>query len=619
DANTPMDAGYWYRNLRQTVLFEHATRGLLAEGHSLFVEMSPHPVLTVPVQATIDATDSPAATLGSLRRDEGDARRLLTSLAEAHTHGVELDWQALFPGTRTTVDLPTYAFQRQHYWPDHAAVPDTAPTAVDEVEARFWEAVEREDLEELAAELEVADGSASVELGAVLPVLSSWRRQRRERSTLDGWRYRVTWKPLASGTLPTSGLSGRWLVVRPEGADTHPWAAGTGEALTRAGADVVELSLAAGELTREALASRLREFGDAGLAGVVSLLGLDESAHVDHERVPAGLVGTVALVQALGDAGVGARLWAVTSGAVSTGRSDALESPVQAQLWGLGRVVALEYADRWGGLIDLPQAYDTRAGARFTAALAGAGNEDQLAVRGSGVVVRRLVQAEQVESAKRWTPRGTALVTGGTGAIGGHVARWLAREGAEHLVLTSRRGLDAPGAGELKAELEELGAEVTVAACDVADRAAVAGLLDELAADGRAPRSVFHAAGVGQTQPLDGMTAADMAEVFGAKTAGAAHLDELVDAEGLDAFVLFSSNSGVWGGGGQGAYAAANAYLDALAQRRRARGLTATSVAWGLWAGGGMAGDEEAEHLRRRGLTAMAPERAVAALAQAVA
>ncbi|KOV67284.1 hypothetical protein ADL01_24730, partial [Streptomyces sp. NRRL WC-3618] len=114
-------------------------------------------------------------------------------------HGAELDWKALFPGARTTVDLPTYAFQRQHYWPDHSASPDTTPTAVDEVEARFWEAVEREDLAELAAELEVADGSAAAELGAVLPVLSSWRKQRRERSTIDGWRYRVTWKPLPSG------------------------------------------------------------------------------------------------------------------------------------------------------------------------------------------------------------------------------------------------------------------------------------------------------------------------------------------------------------------------------------------------------------------------------------
>ncbi|MFF1699826.1 type I polyketide synthase [Streptomyces sp. NPDC058257] len=635
-ANTPMDAWYWYRNLRQTVLFEQATRGLLADGHGLFLEMSPHPVLTVPVQAVIDATETPAATLGSLRRDEGGAHRLARSMAEAHVHGVELDWSALYPGARTIVDLPTYAFQREHYWPDFADQADETPlTRVDEVEARFWEAVEREDLEELTAELDVPEGSATG-LGDLLPVLSAWRRQRRERSVVDGWRYRVTWKPL-SGGLPSPVLAGRWLVVLPEEAAGHAWTTGVVDALAQAGAEVDELHVTAAQvkLGREFLVQQLRERergegkgegkgedeGEGGLAGVVSLLGLDESAHEEYGTVPAGLAGTVALVQALGDTAVDARLWVVSSGAVSTGRSDRLARPVQGQVWGLGRVAALEHPENWGGLIDLPQSVDARAASRFTAILAGAGDEDQLAVRGSGVFVRRLVRAEPTDAAepsRQWEARGTALITGGTGAIGAHVARWLVREGAEHLVLTSRRGLDAPGAAELKAELEVLGAEVTVAACDVADRDAVSALLEQLARDGHTLRSVFHAAGVGQAQPLAGTATADIAGVLAAKAAGAAHLDELLGDTPLDAFVLFSSNSGVWGGGGQGAYAAANAYLDALAEQRRARGLTATSVAWGLWAGGGMAGEDGEEHLRRRGLRPMDPAPAVGALAQAV-
>ncbi|WP_190120650.1 type I polyketide synthase, partial [Streptomyces flavofungini] len=644
DANTPMDSGYWYRNLRQTVLFEHATRGLLTEGHGLFLEMSPHPVLTVPVQATIDATDSQAVTLGSLRRDDGGANRLLASIAEAHAHGAELDWAALYPGARATVDLPTYAFQRDHYWllaPQEEEQPEGAPLATDEVESRFWDAVEREDLEGLAAELDVADGPAA-ELGAVLPVLSSWRRQRRERATLDSWRYQVAWEPLA-GELPAAGPTGRWLVVvpeepqrqgAPEQADgSQAWRAAVIEALAQSGAQVHELRVPAGEMTREALAERLRELAAADPAeptGVLSLLALDESAldesatgagaRADQPGVPAALGGTFTLVQALGDAGIGARLWAVTRGAVATGPADPAALPAQAQVWGLGRVAALECPDRWGGLVDVPQDPDKRAVSQLVGILAGAGDEDQLAVRQAGVLVRRFVRAPLgAGEAREWSPRGTALVTGGTGAIGGHVARWLAREGVEHLVLTSRRGPDAPGAAELKAELEELGAKVTVAACDVADRDAVAGLLGRLVEDGHTLRSVFHAAGVGQGQPLAETTAADIAAVLEAKVAGAAHLDALLDTDELDAFVLFSSNAGVWGSGSQGAYAAANAHLDALAERRRARGLTATSVAWGLWAGGGMAGDDGEEQFRRRGLRPMAPDLAVAALAQAVA
>ncbi|WP_445954602.1 type I polyketide synthase [Streptomyces sp. LNU-CPARS28] len=643
DAGTPMDAGYWYRNLRHTVRFEQAVRALLAEGHGLFAEISPHPVLTTAVRATADATGTPAVALGSLHRDEGGAHRLMTAVGEAHAHGAELDWKALYPGARTIVDLPTYAFQHEHFWLVDGRTPAGTPgVPADEVEARFWEAVEREDLAGLAAELEVAEGSAA-ELGAVLPVLSSWRRQKRERSTVDSWRYRVTWKPLAGGALPGAALTGRWLVVVPEEAAAHPWTAGVTDALAQAGAEVAEVRVGGAELTRDALTARLREHvpgtseasgahdgAAAGLAGVVSLLALAEDPHPAHPELTLGLAGTLALVQALGDAEADAKLWAVSSGAVSTGRSDRLASAPQAQLWGLGRVVALEHPERWGGLVDLPQTPDTRTATRLATALAGipadgaadgGGVEDQIAVRGSGIFVRRLAHAPlATDPARDWTPSGTALITGGTGALGAHVARWLAREGADHLVLTSRRGLDAPGAAELKAELEELGAAVTVAACDVAERDAVAALLGELAAAGRSPRTVFHAAGVSPAVALADTAPADLAHALAAKAEGAAHLDALLADADLDAFVLFSSIAAVWGSGGQAGYAAANAFLDALAERRRARGLSATSVAWGAWGGSGMAATAEAEeHLRRRGVALLAPDLAVGALAQALA
>ncbi|MBM7174020.1 KR domain-containing protein, partial [Streptomyces sp. G44] len=140
-------------------------------------------------------------------------------------------------------------------------------------------------------------------------------------------------------------------------------------------------------------------------------------------------------------------------------------------------------------------------------------------------------------------------------------------------VLTSRRGLDAPGAGELVAELEGLGsARVSVVACDVADREALARVLAEYP-----PTAVIHTAGVSHTCAVSDLDAEQIAEAAKGKVSGARNLDELLGDAELDAFVLFSSNAGVWGGSGQGAYAAANAYLDALAEGRRARGVTATS------------------------------------------
>ncbi len=154
---------------------------------------------------------------------------------------------------------------------------------------------------------------------------------------------------------------------------------------------------------------------------------------------------------------------------------------------------------------------------------------------------------------------------------------------------------------------------MTVAACDVADRAALAGLLDGLTGQGDPVRAVVHAAGAAQATPLTAMTADELRDVLRAKVDGAAHLDALLP-DGLDAFVMFSSIAGVWGSAGQAGYAAANAYLDGLVTRRRARGAAGTAVAWGPWAGAGMAQGEQRDQLARRGLPALDPDLATTAL-----
>jgi NAD(P)-dependent dehydrogenase (short-subunit alcohol dehydrogenase family) len=233
-------------------------------------------------------------------------------------------------------------------------------------------------------------------------------------------------------------------------------------------------------------------------------------------------------------------------------------------------------------------------------------------------MARRLVRVPPPPD-RPWTPRGTVLVTGGTGAIGGQVARWLARGGAPRLVLASRSGPAAPGAAALTAALAAQGAHVSVVTCDFAERSRVSALLNRISTDGPPLTAVMHAAGTGQATALDGTSVAELAEVLSAKAAGAAWLDELTAGMPLDAFVLFSSVSATWGSGLQPAYAAANAFLDGLAGRRLARGLPATSVAWGLWDGGGMGGGQSAAQLRQRGLRMMDPDLAIRALGQALA
>ncbi|MFF9706929.1 type I polyketide synthase, partial [Streptomyces griseofuscus] len=585
---------YWVRHVREAVRFADGVGTLRELGVTTFVEVGPGGVLSGMAQGCLDE----ALTVPVLRGEHPERQAFVTALAQLHTYGVAVDWSVFFAGARRT-ELPTYAFQHERFWVD--APEAVAGTVVDPVDAEFWDTVEREDLQALAETLDIG---ASDTFGDVLPRLSAWRRQRKEQSAADSWRYRESWQRLSEPA--PNGTGGTWLLAVPENEDEDgdERTGAVRAALAARGATLRTLVVGAAS-DRAALAGELA--GTGPVDGVLSLLLTDDP-----------VLPTLRLLQALGDAGLDAPLWCLTSGAVAVNVSDAVRDARHAQVWGLGRTAALELPRRWGGLIDLPETLDDQTTARLAdvlaQALTGRSAEDQLAVRASGVFARRLVHAPARAATRSWQPRGTVLVTGGTGALGGHVARWLARGGAEHLVLTSRRGADAPGAAALRDELAALGAHVTLAACDMADRDAVAALLAE-----HTFTAVVHTAGVADSGMLDATTADAFAAALAAKADGAAHLDELLGDQELDAFVLFSSISGVWGSGGQCAYAAGNAFLDALAQRRRALGRTATAVSWGPWADGGMVedGDDE-ERLRRRGLCAMPPATAIGALQQAL-
>ncbi|MEV4753443.1 type I polyketide synthase, partial [Streptosporangium sp. NPDC049248] len=608
---------YWVDQVRGAVRFADGVRTLHSQGVRAYLELGPDGVLTAMAQDTLAADPGQSGTDQSsdsgadvvlvpvLRGDRDEHEAATEALARLHVHGVPVDWRAVLPRGRR-VDLPTYPFEHRRFWPESGA-PAKGAAVADPVDAEFWATIEREDLQSLAARLDVEQET----LGAVLPALTSWRRARRETSVADSWRYRVIWKPLTS--VSAAVVPGTWLVVVPAELAGDAWAESV---VQMAGAAAIRLDVSGQD--RAALAERVRESlgADTEPAGVVSLLALREAT---EPNVSDGSALTVTLLQALGDAGVEAPLWCVTKGAVSLGRSDTAPSPAQAAVWGLGRVAALEHPQRWGGLIDLPQTLDQRVVTWLAGVLTVPGSEDQVVIRSTGVYGRRLAHAPYRGTDATPRPRGTVLITGGTGALGAHVARGLAAQGVEHLVLTSRRGAEAGGAAELRDELTALGARVSIVACDVADTDALAAVLADIPAE-YPLTGVVHAAGVSPANSLDGLAAAELAEVMRAKVVGALNLDALLGDRELDFFVLFSSIAAVWGSGGQAAYAAANASLDALADRRRARGAAATSVAWGPWAGDGMAAADGAQdYLSRRGVRAMAPGAAVTALWRAVA
>ncbi|MGW7491998.1 SDR family NAD(P)-dependent oxidoreductase [Streptomyces sp. NPDC054786] len=308
------------------------------------------------------------------------------------------------------------------------------------------------------------------------------------------------------------------------------------------------------------------------------------------------------------------RLAVLTSGAVRTRDADGAPELTLAPVWGLVHTAQAENP----GVFLLADLDGTHAS---TCALpaAIAGGEPEFALRDGAIYAPRLARTsadEALGAPAELNPDGTVLVTGGTSGLGALAARHLVAEhGVKHLVLTSRRGPAAPGVAELCDELAAAGADVTVAACDVADRDALAALLAAIPAD-HPLTGVVHSAGVLDDGVLTALTPERLHTVLAPKADAAWHLHELTHELDLGLFALFSSAAGTLGAAGQANYAIANTFLDALADHRRAHGLPATSMAWGLWAEGtGMTGDltdTDIERLKRQGFPAMATEEGLA-------
>lgn len=538
-------ADYWVRHARQTVRFAAGIKTLQAAGADTWIELGPQAMLL----NLGDLPETAAVRLPALRGERDEPASALAALGGYWVHGGSVDWKAILPGGRR-LQLPTYPWQRQRYWTGAPRRPAPASTPP---------------------------------LAAATPELASCF-------------YQTRWVERPAGVAEPPAPVRRWLVF----ADRSGLGAAVAAVLGGRGLDCTVVPHDSADEP-----ARWLPVPGAPPWGIIHLRSLDCpdndaldicSATAASQRVCAELLR---LLPQLAACGQPPQLWLLTRGAQSTRGESA--SVAQAPLWGLGRVLALEHPNLWGGLIDLDPAAPSDEAARLCQAVLGSDGEDHLALRGGSLFAARLVRskpAAPAEAGPQVHADKVYLITGGLGGLGLATASWLVQRGARRLLLTGRSELpERPRWGDPHAELirrriqavqelEAQGATVQLAAVELTDPQAVRRLLQGLASP---IGGIIHAAGIGPVTPLlASQSVQTLAACFAAKVLGTWVLHTVSQDLQLDFFVMFSSAAATWGGKGQGHYAAANHFLDALAHARRAQQQPALSLALGPVAGGGM-------------------------------
>jgi acyl transferase domain-containing protein/acyl carrier protein len=451
----------------------------------------------------------------------------------------------------------------------------------------------------------------------------------RSRGSLTDWLFELKWerKRLDPHLQSPSTAGDVWIVL----SDTTGVGENLAEQLRHQGNRVVVLP-AGDSRSLAAVCDESRP------AGIIHLAGLDieQPPSFSGDDSGARLIESVLdVIHAIPqDGSRRPRIWLVTRGAQPVERG----APVamgQVPLWGLGRAIAEEHHDSWGGMVDLdPLESLASAAARILSVIRGDG-EDQVAFRNGERHVLRLVRTEA--PARRThtmsvRANATYLIAGGLGDIGLHVARWLVESGARRLILMGRTGLPPrcewtrlePGViGDRVTavrRLEAMGASVHIAAIDVTDRPRLAAFLADFEREAWPPiRGVVQCAGILEGQLLDELDAASLQHVLSPKVDGSWNLHELTAPLPLDFFVLFSSITSILVSLGQGAYAAANVFQDALAAHRIALGLPALSISWAPWEGTRAAVvAERGVGFSTKGIQTLDPDEALGALARLI-
>ncbi|MFM7583119.1 MAG: type I polyketide synthase, partial [Caldilinea sp.] len=502
-------ADYWVRHVSEAVRFADGMATLRGQGVTAFLEIGPKPTLLGLVEplvagessfalapsflaTTEDAADKEqtkkepgAHLLPSLRQNHSDWQQMFASLGALYVAGGKIDWAVLdqaYP--RHKIELPTYPFQRQRYWPTARQ-----SSATDDGFARWLATHPTEQLTDRIAARLVREGSIEgterTAVAHVLAALEAERLAQQRASQITSLLYEVVWERQAKPTTQQPfAQPGRWLILADNTGLGHALAAQIrtlGEVVA-----LIEPTATPTEALAQLTAATEADQQIAGpLRGILYLWALTAStASMAEATITAGLallqqtqerhlVTLLQLLQILvnGEKQTSARIWVVTQGAQQLSPAESV-SVTQSPLWGMGRVIALEHGDQWGGLLDIdPLAEPLESAQQLLADLWQPDGEEQIAYRTGERYVARLVVARplQIADAPPIRANGSYLVTGGLGSLGLQTVQWLVAEGARHVIVIGRRGVQTATQQALLYKVKAQGATIQIAQLDVAD------------------------------------------------------------------------------------------------------------------------------------------------------
>lgn len=535
---------YWIQHIIEPVRFSDAVNALLAENCHIAIEIGAQPHASSMAQQANGAEN--VQWLPSLKRSVTDREVLLNAVAKLFQQGVTLDWRSFYSVSthQRLTNLPNYPFQRQRYWLD------------------------------------------------VLPTFAQSHLPQTEKS--PQLYYQWHWKdtPLVATEFTESQT---WLIF----ADKTGVAKKLAEALILLGH---QCHLVFVGQTNRALSSGLSWEIEPSISGlnylqaqslsttrVIHLWSLDLSPNLSNELSEQALscFSVMHILQKLPLES----LWLITR--------NANNQPNQAPLRGMAKVVTLEYPKIFKGQIDLSNDVDISS---LVSELNAKNIELAVSLKGNQRYVGRLLPYELTKAAIEFNANGTYLISGGLGALGLQIAKYLAEKGAKNLILLARRAANEDHQTTLD-EFKKLGCQVHTLQADVSSESDMKRVADELK-NFPPLRGIIHAAGVAADKPLSQLTEEDFVRVLQAKVQGASLLHALSLNFELDFFCLFSSIAAIWGAKERAAYAAANQFLDALSTYRQTQNLPAISLNLGAWQGEGMAANLERE-LAKSGMNAL--------------